>query len=85
MAIEAEGGGQPEDLHDQIARLRARLDALLKEKVTPAVAAVAGRAEEAAHTARQQAEMLAGHVRERPLTALLVAATVGWVIGCAMR
>ncbi len=42
MATEAEAGGQPEDLHDQIARLRAQLETLVKEKVTPAVAAAAG-------------------------------------------
>jgi ElaB/YqjD/DUF883 family membrane-anchored ribosome-binding protein len=85
MAIESKAPSQPEDLQDQIARLRAQLDVLLKEKVTPAVAAVAGRAEEAAQTARQQADVLAGHVRARPLTSILIAAAVGWVIGRATR
>jgi ElaB/YqjD/DUF883 family membrane-anchored ribosome-binding protein len=74
-----------DDLQKQLARLRAQLEVLMKERVTPAVAAVAGRTEEAAQTAREQADRLAGHVKERPLTAVLIAAAVGWVIGRAMR
>jgi ElaB/YqjD/DUF883 family membrane-anchored ribosome-binding protein len=85
MTNQGEAGGQPDNLQDEIARLRAQLEALLKEKVTPAVAAIAGRAEDAAQSAREQADVLAGHIRERPLTAVLIAAAVGWLIGRAMR
>jgi ElaB/YqjD/DUF883 family membrane-anchored ribosome-binding protein len=84
-----EAGGEPEHLQDQIVRLREQVEALLKEKVTPAVSAFAGRAEDAIHgatqTARNQADAIAGHVRERPLVSLLIAAAVGWLIGRAMR
>jgi ElaB/YqjD/DUF883 family membrane-anchored ribosome-binding protein len=34
---------------------------------------------------RDQAEMVSGRVKEQPLIALLVAATVGWIIGRVMR
>jgi ElaB/YqjD/DUF883 family membrane-anchored ribosome-binding protein len=85
MAIETKAAGQPEDLQDQIARLRTELDTLLKDKVSPAMAAVAGRAEEAAQTARRQADVLAGYIREWPSTAVLIAAAVGWAICRATR
>jgi hypothetical protein len=34
---------------------------------------------------RDQAEMVSGRVKEQPLIALLVAATLGWIIGRVMR
>jgi ElaB/YqjD/DUF883 family membrane-anchored ribosome-binding protein len=77
--------GQPEDLQNEIARLRARLEVLLKERVTPAVAAAAGQAEEAVQAARETGDVLAGHIRERPLTSVLIAAGIGWITGRAMR
>jgi ElaB/YqjD/DUF883 family membrane-anchored ribosome-binding protein len=89
MTSTPEPGVQAETLQDQIVRLREQIEALLKEKVTPAVAAFAGRAEEALQgataSARDQADAVAGQVRQRPLTALMIAAALGWVIGRAMR
>ena len=65
------------DTTDQIARLRAQVEALLNERVTPAVADAAGRAESAVHDAtaalREQAEAVSGKVREQPLLAILIA------------
>lgn len=78
-----------DDATTQIARLREQVEALMKERITPAVAEVAGRAESAVYGAagavRDQAEAMSGRVREAPLIAVLIAAGIGFVIGRAMR
>lgn len=78
-----------EDLSAQIAHLRDQLESLVRDKVTPAVSDMAGRAEaaisDAGDTVRQQADVVAGKVREQPLLAIAIAAGVGWLIGRAMR
>jgi len=74
---------------EQIARLRMQVESLMKERVTPAVTAAAGRAESAVHTAsdavRHSAEAVTGKVREEPLLAVLIAAGIGFLLGRAMR
>lgn len=81
--------GKAEDAHAQIARLREQVEALMKDRITPAVADVAGRAESAvygaADTVREQMENVSGRVREQPLMAILVAAAVGYILGRATR
>jgi ElaB/YqjD/DUF883 family membrane-anchored ribosome-binding protein len=81
--------GKVDDAASQIARLREQVEALMKERVTPALAEAAGRAETAMYGAagavRDQAEVVSGRVREAPLTALLIAAAVGFLLGRAMR
>jgi ElaB/YqjD/DUF883 family membrane-anchored ribosome-binding protein len=78
-----------EDATTQIARLRAQVESLMRDLVTPAVADVAGRAEIALRTAsdkvREQAETVSGKVREQPLLAVLIAAAVGFVLGRVTR
>jgi ElaB/YqjD/DUF883 family membrane-anchored ribosome-binding protein len=78
-----------EDTHVQIDRLRAQVEALMNDRVTPAVADAAGRAESAVHvaadTVREQTEMVTAKVREQPLLAVLIAAGVGYVLGRATR
>lgn len=78
-----------EDTTAQIARLRAQVEALMKDRVTPAVADAAGRAEAAvygaADTMREQAEAVSGKVREQPLLAILIAAGVGYALGRVFR
>jgi ElaB/YqjD/DUF883 family membrane-anchored ribosome-binding protein len=73
----------------QIANLRAQVEALMKERVTPALTDMAGRAENALNTAagavRGQAQNLSGHVREQPLIAILVAAGIGYLLGRTTR
>jgi ElaB/YqjD/DUF883 family membrane-anchored ribosome-binding protein len=78
-----------DDATAQIARLREQVEALMKERVTPAVADIAGRAEQAVYgatsAARDQAEAISNRVRDQPLLALLIAAGVGYIIGRATR
>ncbi|HUD59824.1 MAG TPA: hypothetical protein VMQ99_10010 [Acetobacteraceae bacterium] len=78
-----------EDTTTQIARLRAQVEALMKDRVTPAVADAAGRAEAAMYGAadavRGQAETVSGKVREQPLLAILIAAGVGYALGRVLR
>jgi ElaB/YqjD/DUF883 family membrane-anchored ribosome-binding protein len=81
--------GRADDAHAQIARLREQVEALMKDRITPAVAGAAGRAESAvygaADTVREQMENVSGRVREQPLLAILIAAAVGYVLGRATR
>ena len=78
-----------EDAQAQIVRLREQVEALMKDRVTPAVAEFAGRAEAAVHNAngvvRDQARAVSGQVKQRPLIAIAIAAATGWIIGRAMR
>ncbi len=78
-----------EDTHVQIARLREQVEALMRDRVTPAMADVAGRAEHAVHVAtdlvRGQAEMVTSKVREQPLLAVLISAAIGYALGRVTR
>jgi len=89
MALANDVHGKFDDAQAQIARLREQVEALMKDRVTPAVADFAGRAESAMHSAvgvvRDQAQAVSGRVKDQPLIAILIAAAVGWVIGRVMR
>jgi len=73
------------DAKEQIAKLREQVEMLMRDRVTPALADAAGRAEETAryatNMARDQAEAISGRVRDQPFLALLIAAGVGYLIG----
>jgi len=77
------------DAKEQIAKLREQVEMLMRERVTPALGNVAGRAETtaraAADMAQEHAEALSGRVREQPLVALLIAAGVGFLLGRVVR
>ncbi|HBK09509.1 MAG TPA: hypothetical protein DDZ81_27220 [Acetobacteraceae bacterium] len=89
MAFANDTHGKLDDAQAQIARLRDQVEALMKDRITPAMTDFAGRAESAVHTAsdavKGQAQMVSGRVKEQPLIALMIAAAVGWVIGRVMR
>jgi len=78
-----------EDAQTQIARLREQVESLMRDRITPAVAEAAGRAESAVYgaagTVREQMENVSGRVRDRPLIAILIAAGVGYVLGRVTR
>ncbi len=85
MAFASSTRGKIEDTRAQIAQLRKQVDALTQDRITPAVTDFASRAGSAAGTAtdavRGHTQVIAGQVQERPWTAILIAAAVGWVIG----
>jgi ElaB/YqjD/DUF883 family membrane-anchored ribosome-binding protein len=89
MASADDASRKLDDATSQIARLREQVETLMKERVTPAVADVAGRAESvvygAAGAVREQADALSGRVREQPMMAILIAAGIGFILGRAMR
>ncbi|MBE7210022.1 MAG: hypothetical protein INR65_03295 [Gluconacetobacter diazotrophicus] len=74
---------------DQISSLRAQVEQLLNNKVTPALADAAGRAEGAVSTARDvtstQVENVSAHVRDQPIVAIGIAAVIGYIIGRIAR
>ncbi len=78
-----------EDAMEQIARLRAQVETLMRERVTPAVGDAAERmgaaANDAADVVRDRADALAGAVRGKPLAAICVAAVIGFLLGRAGR
>ncbi len=89
MAFTSDTHSKIDDAQAQIVRLREQVEALMKDRVTPAVAGFAGRAESAVHTAsdavRGQANMVSGRVKDAPLIAIMIAAAAGWLIGRVMR
>jgi ElaB/YqjD/DUF883 family membrane-anchored ribosome-binding protein len=89
MAEDTSGSRSEGETATQIARLREQVEALMRDRVTPTVAEAAGRAESlihgAADTLRDEVESLTGKVREQPLLAILIAATVGFALGRMMR
>jgi hypothetical protein len=89
MTQDDSSAGHPGDATAQIARLREQVETLMKDRVTPAVAAAADRAQSAMHgaadTMREQVETLSGKVRKQPLLAILIAVAVGYVLGRATR
>ncbi len=78
-----------DDTAAQIAHLRDQVEALMKDRITPAVTEMAGRAENVMNSAagmvREQAQSLSGHVREQPLVAVLLAAGIGYLLGRTTR
>jgi ElaB/YqjD/DUF883 family membrane-anchored ribosome-binding protein len=89
MAFANETRNKLDDAQAQIVRLREQVEALMKDRVSPAVAEYAGRAESAYNSAssavRDQAQMVSGRVKDQPLMAILIAAAAGWLIGRVMR
>ncbi|CAH0260948.1 hypothetical protein [Roseomonas sp. CECT 9278] len=73
----------------ELAALREKVEALMRDRVTPALAGVAGRAEDAAHDAmeavRRQKNTLSATVREQPIAAVGAAALAGIAIGLLLR
>jgi ElaB/YqjD/DUF883 family membrane-anchored ribosome-binding protein len=74
-----------EDARQEIARLRARIEQLTRERIAPAAAGTARAARAYAQGARErvagQADRAAALVRERPLATLAVMAAVAFLLG----
>lgn len=73
------------DAKDQIRQLRAQVEHLMSDKVTPALSNAAGYAEDYSKKARAMtsdgADKVSERVRDQPLIAILVAAGVGYLVG----
>jgi ElaB/YqjD/DUF883 family membrane-anchored ribosome-binding protein len=84
-----------EPVEEKIADLRRKVEALMEERVTPAVSRVAGRAQDYAEraqhvardfsgqvsdTARKEADTVASLVKERPFTSIAMAAGLGYLL-----
>ncbi len=69
------------DTQRQINQLRGQVETLMRDRVTPAVTDVAGRADRAVSAAREQAEAVSGQVQERPVLAILIALGIGYLLG----
>jgi ElaB/YqjD/DUF883 family membrane-anchored ribosome-binding protein len=85
MALSDKSIPKAEDAAEQIAKLREQVEVLMRERVTPALADVAGRAETAMGAVRDQAESVSGQVRDKPLIAVAVAIGIGFLIGRLMH
>jgi ElaB/YqjD/DUF883 family membrane-anchored ribosome-binding protein len=77
--------GRAEDAMTQITRLREQVESLMRDRVSPAMGEAAERVQAAAHDAadvmQARADALAGAVRTQPLTAICIAAAVGFLLG----
>jgi ElaB/YqjD/DUF883 family membrane-anchored ribosome-binding protein len=77
------------DVHAELVALREKVDALLRDRVTPAVTAVTDRAEHAAQAAADEVRTQVGHlsdkVKDQPFAALGLAAVAGFVIASLVR
>ena len=77
-----------DDAREELARLRAQVERLMSERVTPALAGAVDTAEDYARRARDtiedQADAVSSTVRERPLLAVAIAAVGGYLIGRLM-
>ncbi len=73
----------------ELAMLREKVEALMRDRVTPALAGVAGRAADAPPDAmdavRRQTNSLSATVREQPIAAVGAAALAGIAIGLLLR
>ncbi|HTN11857.1 MAG TPA: hypothetical protein VL154_12895 [Acetobacteraceae bacterium] len=77
------------DIRTQLDELRAQIASLLNDRVAPKLAEVRDEAEAVVRQARDaascQAAAMSREIRERPFTAVLVAAVVGALIGRLSR
>lgn len=89
MAISDTVSDKAYDAKEQIAQLRRQVEQLMNERVTPALADAAQRAQNyvgsATDIAREQTEAVSSRVREQPLLAILIAAVTGYLIGRLFR
>ena len=77
------------DANHQLRELREQVEALMRDRITPAVTDAIGRAGDAARQvgdmAQDKSDALAKQVRERPLTSLLIVGAAGFLLGRITR
>ena len=89
MAVTDKAKDVAQDTQEQLQSLRAQVEQLLNERVTPALADAAGRAETAVTSARDltntQVAAVSDKVRHQPLIAILISTVVGYLLGRISR
>lgn len=77
-----------DDAKEELARLRAQVERLMQERVTPALAGAADTVQDyasrARHSLEDNADAISDTVRERPLLAVGIAAAAGYLLGRLM-
>ena len=85
MAVSDKAEDVAQDTQEQLQSLRAMVEQLLNDRVTPALADAAGKAENAVTSARDltntQVANVSDKVRGRPLIAIAIATVVGYLLG----
>ncbi len=87
---EAAASGQrlSEDARAELARLRAQVERLMQDRVTPVLGSAADTVEDYSRRAREKIEenaaTISDTVRERPLLAIAAAAIGGYLLGRLM-
>lgn len=78
-----------DDAKAELAQLRAKVETLMNERVTPALGAAASQAQAVAKSAtdevRLQTERLSEAVQERPLASIAIATMAGFVLASLLR
>ncbi len=78
----AQAKSAEDDMREELARLRAEIAALARDRVVPAVEDAA---ETAGVIARGQVDGFVAAVRARPLLSVAIAGAIGLVLGRAVR
>jgi len=77
------------DVYEQLRELREQVEALMRERVPPILSEAVDQAKDAVRhvgdMAHEQTEPLARQVREKPLTAMLIAVAAGFLLGRITR
>lgn len=85
MAVSDKAKDVADDTQEQLQSLRAMVEQLLNDRVTPALADAAGKAENAVSSARDltntQVANVSDKVRGQPLIAIAIATVVGYLLG----
>ena len=85
MAVSDKVKDVSQDTQEQLQSLRAMVEQLLNDRVTPALADAAGKAENAVTSARDltntQVANVSDKVRGQPLIAIAIATVVGYLLG----
>ncbi len=78
-----------DETKEQLLALRAQIEGLLNDRVTPTIADAAERAGNVVYTARDvtssTADNVATRVRGRPLIAILISGSLGYLAGRIVR
>ena len=82
-SMERKIDGAADEAVDRLGHLRQDAEALVRDRVAPAVGAaadgVAASAKDAVRSGRAQVDSLAAQVRDQPLASVLIAAAVGYL------